>query len=101
MSNFLLQRSATLDVKGRQCQRVAVRYKPLFLLLTLISSPAFAQRTADNAVTAAGDAFGKAVGNERIGLYSSDDVRGFSPVDAGNARIEGCFSLRLSGLRHA
>ena len=57
----------------------------------MLGSPAFAQRTTDNAVTAAGDAFGKAVGNERIGLYSTEDVRGFNPIDAGNARIEGLF----------
>jgi iron complex outermembrane recepter protein len=69
--------------------------KILLFPLILISSPVFAQRTADNAVTAAGDAFGKAVGNERIGLYNSDDVRGFSPVDAGNARIEGLFFTQV------
>jgi iron complex outermembrane recepter protein len=72
-----------------------VQRKFLLFPLILISSPALAQRTADNAVTAAGDAFGKAVGNERIGLYSSDDVRGFSPVDAGNARIEGLFFTQV------
>ena len=38
---------------------------------------------------AAGDAFGTSVGNEKIGLYSATDVRGFSPITAGNIRIEG------------
>jgi iron complex outermembrane recepter protein len=61
------------------------------LLLISFSAPAYAQRTNDNAVTAAGDAFGKAIGNERIGIYSNEDVRGFNPIDAGNARIEGLF----------
>ncbi|MEM8986918.1 MAG: TonB-dependent receptor [Pseudomonadota bacterium] len=37
----------------------------------------------------ADDAFGFSVGNETIGLYSSDDVRGFSPIDAGNVRLNG------------
>ncbi len=53
--------------------------------------PAYAQRTADNAVTQSGDAFGRSVGNERVGLYNQDDVRGFDPIDAGNARIEGLY----------
>jgi iron complex outermembrane recepter protein len=64
------------------------------LLATLCScaaTPLLAQRTQENAVTAAGDAFGVAVGNEKIGLYSTDDIRGFNPVEAGNARIEGLY----------
>ena len=52
---------------------------------------AHAQHVDQNAVAAASDAFGKAVGSERTGLYSSEDVRGFNPVDAGNARIEGLY----------
>ena len=55
------------------------------------SQPAHAQRTQENAVTNAGDAFGTSVGGERIGIYSADDVRGFNPIDAGNARIEGLY----------
>jgi iron complex outermembrane recepter protein len=54
-------------------------------------SPVAAQRTQDNAVTSAGDAFGVAVGSERIGLYTVDDIRGFNPIEAGNARIEGLY----------
>jgi iron complex outermembrane receptor protein len=50
-----------------------------------------AQRVDDNAATSAGDAFGQAIGNERVGLYTVDDVRGFNPVDAGNTRIEGMY----------
>lgn len=53
--------------------------------------PALAQRVDDNAATSAGDAFGQAIGNERVGLYTVDDVRGFNPVDAGNTRIEGLY----------
>lgn len=40
-------------------------------------------------MTSADDAFGKTVGDERIGVYNSYNVRGFSPVAAGNVRIEG------------
>ncbi len=56
-----------------------------------IAAPAVAQRTGENAVTAADDAFGTSVGNETIGLYSTDEVRGFSPAAAGNIRIDGLY----------
>lgn len=56
-----------------------------------LASPAQSQRVADNAVTAAEDAFGTSIGNETIGLYSPSQVRGFSPVAAGNVRIEGVY----------
>ncbi|MDP3172828.1 MAG: TonB-dependent receptor [Phenylobacterium sp.] len=49
------------------------------------------QRAQENATRSADDAFGVQVGNDRIGLYSDRDTRGFSPLAAGNARIEGMF----------
>jgi len=52
---------------------------------------AHAQRADENAVRSAEDAFGTSVGNERIGLYSDFDARGFSPVAAGNIRLEGLY----------
>ena len=57
----------------------------------LAGSPARAQRTTENAVQAASDAFGSSVGNERVGLYSAQNARGFNPVTAGNVRIEGMY----------
>ncbi|MEZ0471141.1 TonB-dependent receptor [Luteimonas sp. C3_2_a3] len=48
-----------------------------------------AQRANENPVTAAEDAFGSSIGGQDIGLYSATDVRGFSPIDAGNVRLEG------------
>lgn len=57
----------------------------------ILVSPASAQRADDNAVRAAEDAFGVSVGNESVGLYNSSSVRGFSPVAAGNVRIEGLY----------
>lgn len=71
----------------------ARRMVPVAMLLgwTGWAMPAQAQRTDNNAVTAAQDAFGSSVGDEKIGIYSSDDVRGFSPVAAGNVRIEGLY----------
>ena len=59
--------------------------------LALMPHAACAQRASDNVTTQSGDAFGKSVGNEKSGLYESDDVRGFSPVDAGNVRLEGLY----------
>jgi iron complex outermembrane receptor protein len=59
-----------------------------FILLAS-AAPALAQRADENAVKAAGDAFGTSVGNEKIGLYNAGDVRGFSPTTAGNIRVEG------------
>ena len=62
-------------------------------LAALLASPnaAWAQRTDENAVESAQDAFGTSVGNERVGLYSPFGARGFSPVQAGNVRINGMY----------
>lgn len=56
-----------------------------------LSLPAAAQGVDANVIADASDAFGQSVGNERIGIYSAFEVRGFSPVDAGNTRIEGLY----------
>lgn len=57
-----------------------------------------AGRANDNAVTAAEDAFGSSIGNESVGLYSASQVRGFSPVTAGNVRIEGIYIDRQGSI---
>jgi len=59
--------------------------------IAMLPASAFAQRTAENLVTQSADAFGKSIGSEKIGLYSTDDIRGFNPIDAGNVRIEGLY----------
>ena len=59
--------------------------------LPFIAQPALAQRANDNAVTAADDAFGTSIGNESVGIYNPDEVRGFSPVAAGNLRLGGLY----------
>ncbi|WP_298091387.1 TonB-dependent receptor [uncultured Sphingomonas sp.] len=64
----------------------------------VIAAPAAAQRASDNAVTAAEDAFGTSIGNETIGLYGPSQVRGFSPVTAGNVRIEGVYIDRQGAI---
>jgi iron complex outermembrane receptor protein len=68
-----------------------MRRLTIALLMTACAAPALAQRADDNATTQAEDAFGTSVGNETIGLYNPFNVRGFSPVDAGNVRIEGLY----------
>jgi iron complex outermembrane receptor protein len=60
-------------------------------ILLASAAPALAQRTGENAVASAQDAFGTSVGNERVGLYSPGIARGFSPVQAGNVRINGLY----------
>lgn len=62
-----------------------------FVLIFPLSTPAVAQRVGENAVTQAEDAFGVSIGNERTGLYSESEVRGFSPIAAGNARLDGLY----------
>jgi iron complex outermembrane receptor protein len=74
---------------------VAVRNVFALALAASVAAPAWGQRAGENAVTSADDAFGTSVGNESIGLYSTEEVRGFSPGAAGNFRIDG---LYLGGL---
>jgi iron complex outermembrane recepter protein len=68
----------------------------MILGLLLVASPTgpvvvHAQRANENPVTAAEDAFGVSIGGESIGLYSGANVRGFSPLAAGNVRLEGLY----------
>ena len=63
----------------------------VLLVLFTYSSAALAQRASENVVTSAQDAFGTSIGDDSIGLYSSNHARGFSPKDAGNMRIEGLY----------
>lgn len=67
---------------------------PLAALTLAVLAPAsasHAQRADENAARAALDAFGTNIGNERVGLYTTGDVRGFSPTTAGNLRLEGLY----------
>lgn len=72
------------------------RHLMLALGLAGAAFPAAAQRTDDNAVTSADDAFGTSVGAFGIGLYNPFEVRGFSAVDAGNIRVDGLYIDRQS-----
>lgn len=83
-------------VPGRPRLRTAAFPLLALALLPLQAAHAQVSRTEDNAITNADDAFGQSVGNERVGLYGADDVRGFSPTEAGNARIEGLYFVQAS-----
>jgi iron complex outermembrane recepter protein len=64
----------------------------LIVVLTLFFSlPAYAQRSDEDAVAEASDAFGMTVGREAIGIYSVSSVRGFNPAQAGNLCIDGLY----------
>ncbi|MCU6453905.1 TonB-dependent receptor [Sphingomonas sp. A2-49] len=71
--------------------RLSLRSAACVAALALPPAPALAQRTGENAVTSAEDAFGTVVGRESIGIYSEYGVRGFSPAVAGNIRLEGLY----------
>ena len=78
------QTSGANCFRGRLCAVVAIG-------AALAAAPAYAQRTEENVNTQSDDAFGRAVGNERSGLYSGFDVRGFNPSEAGNVRLQGLY----------
>jgi len=63
----------------------------LSMCVALLPAPAFAQRSAENVVNTAEDAFGASIGTETIGLYSPTSARGFNPTLAGNIRIDGLY----------
>ena len=63
----------------------------LALALLIGARGAAAEGTDTNVVTASADAFGIAIGVEALGVYNPGEVRGFDPIAAGNARIEGLY----------
>jgi iron complex outermembrane receptor protein len=90
-----LERSARVRQRPDRQQRRGGAARAVALCVLLAAAlglpVARAERAQENAVTAAEDAFGLAVGNQTIGLYSMVDARGFSPQQAGNLRIEGLY----------
>ncbi len=61
------------------------------LFATFQATTARAQHASDNPITSADDAFGLTLGLESVGIYSPGLVRGFSPITAGNVRIDGMY----------
>jgi len=74
--------------------RVWSKFSLVLAVLAFVPA-ALAQRTDENVTTQSEDAFGRSVGTEQLGIYSQGEVRGFSPIDAGNTRIEGLSNLIL------
>lgn len=67
-------------------------------LLIAGAAPAYAQRATENAVANSDDAFGTNVGLENTGIYTENDTRGFSPLKAGNSRIDGIYFDQVANL---
>jgi iron complex outermembrane recepter protein len=65
---------------------------------TFHASLALAQHASDNPVNSADDAYGLTLGLESVGLYSPGLIRGFSPLAAGNVRIDGLYFDEQGGL---
>lgn len=63
----------------------------LLLASAFSATPVWAQLADNNAVRQAEDGFGSSVGNEEIGIYNVGSARGFSPLDAGNVRLDGLY----------
>ncbi len=57
----------------------------------MTASAAQGQSAKQDALAESQDAFGTQVGLENTGTYKESDARGFSPLDAGNVRIEGVY----------
>lgn len=71
--------------------QIISRYRLWITVAHALAFPAeiaLAQSVNENAVTESDDAFGRSVGDESTGLYSAREVRGFSPIDAGNVRMD-------------
>lgn len=65
----------------------------------VVTAPVVPRGRADeNVVRQAQDAFGATIGRETLGIYSSSSVRGFSPLAAGNARIQGLYFDQVASL---
>ncbi len=69
----------------------SARAAVLMAAMVLAPEMALAQRASENAVATSDDGFGTAVGLETTGIYTDADTRGFSPLKAGNVRIDGVY----------
>ena len=94
---FVACESAARGRRGTQIAKRLGRWLAVPAGLGLGAAPAQAQTAQANAVTSAQDAFGTSFAHDSVGLYSPYAVRGFSPVDAGNVRIEGLYFDQLAG----
>lgn len=79
-----------------------IRFRGRDWLLASVFGAFFASeasaQSATNVATLAVDAFGEKVGSEQIGLYSEQQVRGFSLQDSGNYRLDGAYFIRSANI---
>jgi iron complex outermembrane receptor protein len=68
--------------------------------LGALGEAALAQ-SSTNVASVAVDAFGEKVGSEQIGLYSEQQVRGFSLQESGNYRLDGSYFIRSANITDA
>lgn len=66
------------------------------LILVIAAALPTPLRAQDDVNAAAGDAFGRRIGQESIGLYSESLVRGFDLQQAGNYRIGDAYFVRAA-----
>ena len=85
---------AQLDLTGSRMHATAYRSFDCILHLTCLGAEL---RTNIDVVSAADDAFGITLGPENLGLYSAASVRGFSPLTAGNVRLDGLYFDQQGG----
>ena len=82
---MLLDREACVN-----CNRFSVILFSAVFSSFWITGDAHAQATAD-ALREAEDAFGSQFGDESIGIYTLNSVRGFDLSSAGNYRFDGAY----------
>ncbi len=66
--------------------------------IALIAASEARGQSSTNVATVAVDAFGERVGSEQIGLYSEQQVRGFSLQESGNYRLDGAYFIRSANI---
>ena len=84
-------------LEGIALRGPSVRTAAMVIAMALAPCPALAQRANENAVASSDDAFGTSVGLETTGIYTDSDTRGFSPLKAGNVRIDGIYYDPIGG----
>ena len=92
-SNLRLRVSPFEDI-GRLC----VRFCAIASVFSIFSLAEAVAQSSTNVAAQAVDAFGEKVGSEQIGLYSEQQVRGFSLQDSGNYRLDRSYFIRSANI---
>ena len=92
-SNLRLRVSPFEDI-GRLC----VQFCAIASVFSIFSLAEAVAQSSTNVAAQAVDAFGEKVGSEQIGLYSEQQVRGFSLQDSGNYRLDRSYFIRSANI---